>query len=193
MKDFWNAAESGHLPQVSFLKAPAYQDGHAGYSDPLDEQHFIVDTINRLERLPEWNHTAVILAYDDSDGWYDHVMHQPLVNGSDDLFYDALYGPGDAGKPKLGNYKDSAGYGPRLPLLVISPYAKHNYVDHTLTDQTSILRFIEDNWKLGRIGDHSFDTVAGSLYNMFDFKHGPRNAKLFLDPKTGLPIRQLKG
>jgi phospholipase C len=72
-------------------------------------------------------------------------------------------------------------------LLVISPYAKKNFVDHTLTDQASILRFIEDNWKLGRIGDHSFDAVAGSLNNMFDFHHGPRNEKLFLDPITGEP------
>jgi phospholipase C len=187
LEDFWKAAESGNLPAVSFLKAANYQDGHAGYSDPLDEQHFIVDTINRLQKLPEWKDTAVIIAYDDSDGWYDHVMHKPLVNGSDDPMYDALYGPGNAGKPKLGNYKDRAGYGPRLPLLVISPYAKKNFVDHTLTDQASILRFIEDNWKLGRIGDHSFDAVAGSLNNMFDFHHGPRNEKLFLDPITGEP------
>jgi len=56
---------------VSFLKAAAYQDGHAGYSDPLDEQHFLVDTINHLERLPSWKSTAVVIAYDDSDGWYD--------------------------------------------------------------------------------------------------------------------------
>ena len=68
LTDFWSAAESGNLPSVSFLKAAAYQDGHAGYSDPLDEQHFLVDTINRLQKLAEWNSTAVIIAYDDSDG-----------------------------------------------------------------------------------------------------------------------------
>jgi phospholipase C len=188
--DFWKAADSGNLPAVSYLKAANYQDGHAGYSDPLDEQHFIVDTINHLQKLPEWKDTAVILAYDDSDGWYDHVMHQPLINGSNDSETDALYGPGNAGKPVLGDYLNRAGYGPRLPLLVISPYAKSNFVDHTLTDQASILRFIEDNWKLGRIGDHSFDEVAGSIENMFDFKHGPSNKKLFLDPVTGEPIKE---
>src|SRR5207249_12166504 len=57
--------------------------GHAGYSDPLDEQHFLVDTINRLQKLPTWNSTAVIIAYDDSDGWYDHVMG-PIVSQSND-------------------------------------------------------------------------------------------------------------
>jgi phospholipase C len=184
LEDFWKAAEAGNLPAVSFLKAANYQDGHAGYSDPLDEQHFIVNTINRLQKLPEWKNTAVIIAYDDSDGWYDHVMG-PIINGSNDPQYDALFGPGNAGTPKLGPYLDRAGYGPRLPLLIISPYAKKNFVDHSVTDQASILRFIEDNWKLGRIGDHSFDAVAGSLNNMFDFHHGPRNEKLFLDPITG--------
>src|SRR5262249_15766925 len=74
LSDFWDAADSGNLPAVSFLKAAAYQDGHAAYSDPLDEQTFLVNTINHLEQLPEWKSTAVIIAYDDSDGWYDHVM-----------------------------------------------------------------------------------------------------------------------
>ncbi len=80
--DFWAAADSGHLPAVSYLKAGAYQDGHAGYSDPLDEQHFLVETINHLMRLPTWSSTAVIINWDDSDGWYDHVMapgHEPIA------------------------------------------------------------------------------------------------------------------
>ncbi|MBM7646634.1 phospholipase C [Scopulibacillus daqui] len=187
LKDFWSAADSGHLPAVSFLKASCYQDGHAGYSDPLDEQHFIVHTLNHLQSLPEWKNTAVIIAYDDSDGWYDHMM-SPQVNGSNDPVYDALYGPGDARKPKLSSYLDRAGYGPRLPLLVISPYAKKNFVDHKVTDQSSILRFIEDNWHLGRIGSGSFDTKAGSLKNLFDFQQNPRQQKLYLDPISGQPI-----
>jgi phospholipase C len=78
-------------------------------------------------------------------------------------------------------------YGQRLPLLVISPYAKVNYVDHSLTDQTSILQFIEDNWSLGRIGGSSFDALAGSRFNMFEFEDGGDARKLLLDPATGLP------
>jgi phospholipase C len=181
LEDFWRAADTGHLPAVSYLKAANYQDGHAGYSDPLDEQHFLVDTINHLQKLPEWKETAVIIAYDDSDGWYDHVA-SPVVNHSNDPENDSAPA---LGKPDLGDYQDRAGYGPRLPLLVISPYAKANFVDHTLTDQTSILRFIEDNWNLGRIGDYSFDEKAGSLENMFDFSNGHKNKRLFLDPITG--------
>jgi phospholipase C len=79
------------------------------------------------------------------------------------------------------------GYGPRQPLLVISPFAKPNFVDHTLTDQSSILRFIEDNWLNGqRIGQGSFDAIAGSINNMFDFTQTP-NAKLILSPTLGTP------
>jgi phospholipase C len=71
--DFWAAANAGNLPAVSFIKAPAYQDGNAGYSDPLLEQPFVVDFINRLQSLRDWPDTAVVIAWDDSGGWYDHV------------------------------------------------------------------------------------------------------------------------
>jgi phospholipase C len=83
--------------------------------------------------------------------------------------------------------KDRCGHGPRLPLLLISPYAKVNYVDHAVLDQTSILRFIEDNWGLGQIGDDSFDAKAASMLNMFDFSGGHQAGKLFLDLSTGEP------
>src|SRR5262249_7121816 len=67
---FWRAAESGTMPAVSFLKARQSQNGHPGNSTPLDEQVFLVETLNRIQRLPEWESTAVIIALDDSDGWY---------------------------------------------------------------------------------------------------------------------------
>jgi phospholipase C len=186
LSDFWAAADSGHLPSVSYLKAAGYQDGHAGYSDPIDEQQFLVQTINHLQELPEWKDTAVVIAYDDSDGWYDHQA-PPRVNNSQSA-QDALTAPGQCGPhgPMLGGYLGRCGYGPRLPLLVISPLAKPNYVDHTVTDQASILRFIEDNWHTGRIGNASFDTYAGCLTGMFDFDATPQPT-LLLDPTTGQP------
>ncbi|HLG61620.1 MAG TPA: alkaline phosphatase family protein [Ktedonosporobacter sp.] len=183
LSDFWAAADSGHMPAVSFLKARAFQDGHAGYSDPLDEQNFLVDTINHLQKLPTWRDTAVVIAYDDSDGWYDHVIG-PIVNHSSDP-NDALTGPGQCGVARVGAFEGRCGYGPRQPLLVISPFAKENFVDHSVTDQSSILRFIEDNWKLGRIGNQSFDAIAGSLNNMFNFSRDDEAGKLFLNPSTG--------
>lgn len=187
LPDFWTAVKQHNMPAVSFLKAAAYQDGHAGYSDPLDEQNFLVNTINSLQKTPEWKNTAVVVAYDDSDGWYDHVM-SPIVNQSSDPT-DALTGPGACGTAKPGAYPARCGYGPRLPLLVISPFAKQNFVDHSITDQSSILRFIEDNWKLGRIGDQSFDELAGPLDNLFNFRQDDGH-RLFLDPTTGEPTHR---
>ena len=186
MRDFWTAVDADNMPAVSFLKAPAYQDGHAGYSDPLDEQTFLVQTINRLQQSKEWKETAVIIAYDDSDGWYDHVMG-PIVSQSNDAVNDALT-MGSCGANAGTGYADRCGYGPRLPLMVISPWAKRNFVDHSVTDQSSILRFVEDNWNLGRIGDQSFDAKAGSLANMFDFAHRPQLRRLVLDPASGQPV-----
>lgn len=185
LTDFWAAANAGNMPAVSFLKAAAYQDGHAGYSDPVDEQNFLVDTINKLQKLPTWKQTAVVISYDDSDGWYDHVAG-PLVNSSTST-NDALNGTGQCGTGQPDVYEGRCGYGPRLPLLIVSPFAKQNYVDHTVTDQSSILRFIEDNWNLGRIGDHSFDEKAGTFNGMFDFSGSGKATPLLLDPSTGEP------
>ncbi|NBH05133.1 alkaline phosphatase family protein [Amycolatopsis sp. SID8362] len=181
ISDFDDALKAGSMPAVSFLKAPEYQDGHAGYSDPLDEQQFVVSEINKIQQSPDWKSTAIVLAYDDSDGWYDH-QRSPIVNGSHDASQDQAV---CTGKPTvLGGYADRCGYGPRLPLLVVSPFSRVNHVDHTLTDQTSVLKFVEDNWFTGRIGDSSFDTRAGSLTGMFDFWR-PQAKKVTLDPKTG--------
>jgi phospholipase C len=185
VSDFWNAAESGILPAVSYLKAPTYQQAHAGYSGPLLEQIFLVNTINRIQKIPEWNSTAIIITYDDSDGWYDHVM-SPTVSNSSDPKHDALFGPvGLCGHTESDSYQDRCGYGPRIVMLAISPFSKVNYIDHYVTDQTSILRFIEDNWHLGRIGNQSLDAKAGSILNMFDFSQNHRVNKLFINPDKG--------
>jgi phospholipase C len=193
--DFFDAVSAGNFPAVVFLKAPGYQDAHAGYSDPLDEQTFVVNVINFLMKTPEWQSTAVIINYDDSDGWYDHQMG-PIVNQSQTAA-DALTAPGACGSStanilagiSASTAQGRCGYGPRLPYLVISPYAKENFVDHTTTDQSSTIRFIEDNWLGGeRIGNGSFDAIAGSITNMFDFDHC-RNEEgiVILNPATGEP------
>jgi phospholipase C len=186
LSDFDAVLAAHHLPAVSYLKAGEYQDGHAGYSDPLDEQAFVVRTVNELQKSPEWASTAVVIAYDDSDGWYDHVT-PPAVNGSADPANDQAVLCGSA--PAAQGYADRCGYGPRTPLLLISPYSKVNHVDHTLTDQTSVLKFVEDNWGLGRIGDASFDTRAGSLGGMLDFRARPNTRPVLLDQKTGAVVR----
>src|SRR5262249_53612469 len=123
--------------------------------------------------------------------WYDHVM-PPIVNPSA-ATSDALTGAGKCGDVPANStgYPDRCGYGPRQPLLVISPYSKVNFVDNTLTDQPSVLKFIEDNWQLGRIGDQSYDAKAGSIAGMFDFNPDHARApKVFLDPETGVVVKK---
>jgi phospholipase C len=183
---FATALHHGNLPSVSFLKAGEYQDGHAGYSDPLDEQHFIVNTVNEIMSSKYWKSTAIIITYDDSDGWYDHQASK-IVNGSHDSTVDTPMCL--TKKIKLGSRSDRCGYGPRLPLVVISPWTRQNYVSSNLTDQSSIIKFIENNWLGGeRIGNGSFDTIAGSLDGpgaVLDFKIKPHDGKVILSPTTG--------
>jgi phospholipase C len=188
MTDFMNALSHGSLPSVTFLKAMSSQTGHPANSTPLEEQTFLVDTINLLQQSAYWNQMAIFITYDDSDGWYDHVM-PPIVNQSNDPANDTVAGAGLCGTPQPGAYLDRCGYGTRLPLVVISPYAKQNYVDHGLTDTTSVTRFIEDNWNLGRLGNQSFDALAGSLDGLFDFTDTPRPGRqLILDPSSGTVV-----
>jgi phospholipase C len=83
------------------------------------------------------------------------------------------------------------GFGVRVPLMVISPFSKQNFVDHAVTDQSSVVRFIEDNWTLPRLGGGSVDTLAGSLTQMLDFTKAGRST-LLLDPSTGNPVSHSK-
>jgi phospholipase C len=196
---FAQTLQDGNLPAVSFLKPAAFQNGHPGNSDPLDEQNFIVNTVNEIQQSRFWPSTAIVITYDDSDGWYDHQT-PPIVNGSNDSAVDTALCSAVA--VQVGTRNDRCGYGPRLPLVVISPWTRDNFVSHSLTDQSSVLRFIEDNWLRGqRIGDGSFDTIAGSLDapgGVLDFRTIPDFRRILLDPSTGeitkilppaLPIR----
>jgi phospholipase C len=198
--DFFAAVKAGNFPAVSFLKAPGFQDGHPGYSDPLDEQKFVVDVINFLQTQPEWSSTAVVINYDDSDGWYDHQLGA-IVNTSataEDVKTgrgDALTSPGMCGtganalpgvNPGTAHAQGRCGYGPRMPYLVISGWARHNFVDHTMTDQSSTIHFIEDNWLGGkRLGQGSYDAIASSITQMFDFNQRFDNRLLILNDQTG--------
>lgn len=196
IQDFFTAVSAGNFPAVSYLKASGYQDAHAGYSDPLDDQNFVVTTINFLEKQPEWESTAVVIAFDDSDGWYDHQMG-PIVNSSESAA-DMLDATGLCGngrnilpgiEPGTRHAQGRCGYGPRLPLLVISPWSRHNYVDHRVTDQTSILRFVEDNWLHGeRIGKGSFDSLANSIDGMLEFGRPTNAGQYILDPNRGTVV-----
>ena len=167
VKEFWKIVAADNTPAVTYLKAPAYQDGHGGYSNPLDEQKWLVNTINNIQSSKDWSSTAIVVVYDDSDGDYDHVAGQ---------------------SSHFSDVKGRKGYGPRLPMLVISPYAKSNYVDHTLLNQASVLKFIEYNWGLASVSKYSDDRYSNNILDMFDFDKKGKTPKLILDPDTGLVL-----
>ncbi|HEY4095669.1 MAG TPA: alkaline phosphatase family protein, partial [Baekduia sp.] len=189
LTDFDTAVKNNNLPQVSFLKAAQFEDGHPGSSDPLDEQRFVARTLDELQQSPDWASTAVVITYDDSDGWYDHAYEAPINSSSANE--DGLDSPGHcgaaAGAPS-GGYQDRCGHGPRLPFLIVSPWVTPNSVSHTHIDQTSIIKFIESNWGLPAIGDSSFDAQATDLKlaGLFNFNLVDARAPVvYLDPATG--------
>jgi phospholipase C len=205
------------LPAVTFLKAPGYEDGHAAYSDPADEQAFVVKEIDALMKTPDWSSTAVIINYDDSDGWYDHVysgVENSSASPADDLTKTVTgtisatsptSGLCGSGSPApLGGEQGRCGFSSRLPMLVISPCARQNDVDHDLSDQASIINFIEYNWGLSSISGSYDQALAATdkkegipfdLAGMFDFTKCNAPA-VQLDPASGevdLVSANLKG
>jgi phospholipase C len=189
INDFFAAVSAGNYPAVSYLKAPGYQDAHPGYSDPLDEQAFVATVINYLQQNDAWKDTAVIVTYDDSDGWYDHqymTPTSPSFSAADELNGAGVCGSGTpdngiGGLPVQGR----CGPGMRVPFIVISPYAKVNYDSHVQISQASVVQFIEDNWLGGeRLGGGSFDATTGSIMDMFDFSK-IHMGRLYIDPNTG--------
>ncbi len=189
--DFETALDNGMMPAVAYIKMPAYQDEHAGYSDPLDAQTGMVELINKIMKSPNWKSTAIIITYDDSDGWYDHQFVTPTTSSFGSL--DALDGANKCGTGTEPKGLDGepvhglCGPGTRIPFLVISPYARQDFVSHTLINQASIMKFIEDNWLHGRrLGGGSFDANAGSIMDMFNFASYDGGAqRLILNSSTG--------
>jgi phospholipase C len=196
------------LPAVSFLKAPGYEDGHAAYSDPADEQAFVTSEINGLAKTPDWSSTAVLIAYDDSDGWYDHA-YPGVINGSAspaDNLTNTVKGKISSANPvsqqcgtaaqagsALAGEQGRCGFGPRQPLLLISPCARQNAVDHNLSDLGSVPNLIEYNWGLPAIPGSFDQALAGTdaseripfdFAGLFDFSRCSAPA-LQLDPATG--------
>jgi phospholipase C len=191
LDDFFTAVGSGNYPAVSFIKMQSYQDGHPGNSDPLDEQAGLVNLVNFLQAQPDWDSTAIVVDYDDSDGWYDHAsakITNPSFSSQDALNGASICGAVGATEPAGVNGLPVAGRcgpGTRTPFLVISPYAKKNYVSHVLISQASIPQFIEDNWlNSQRIGQGSNDATTGSIVDMFNFNK-KNEISLILDPTTG--------
>jgi acid phosphatase len=159
LTDFIQQATHGTLPAVTFLK-PGDDDGHPGYSTLAAFENFAARAISAVQNNQRlWKSTAIFVTFDESGGYYDSGYIQPVS------FF---------------------GDGPRVPMLVVSPYARRDYVDHTYTDHVSILKFIEANWKLSPLTSYSEDNLPnptpgayvpknrpaiGNLMTMFNFQN----------------------
>jgi phospholipase C len=188
LSDFAQTLKDGNLPSVSYLKGTTEESGHPGESGPIDEQKFIVNTVNQIEESRYWPSTAIVITYDDSDGWYDHAAPK-LLNGSDNSAIDTAMCEQTA--VTVGSGSGRCGYSQRLPMVVISPYTRDNYVSGNLTNTTSVVKFIENNWLHGQRIPGSFDATSGSLDapgGLLDFHVRPDFQRLILNPTTGAVV-----
>jgi phospholipase C len=186
--DSLNGTGGATLPAVSFVKPPEFENAHPGDSTPQLEQQFLVNEINSIEKSKYWSSTAIVITYDDSDGWYDSVV-PPVVSGSDDSSTDTAV---CTSVPiTVGTANDRCGYGQRLPMVVISPYTQENYVSGNQTDTASIIKFVEDNWLGSQRISGSYDAVSGSLDapgGLLDFNVRPHDTPVILNPTSGAVV-----
>ena len=144
--EFIAAAQAGNLPAVAFVKPLGEVNEHPGYTNVLDGEQHTEALINAVRNGPDWKNTAIIITYDENGGFWDHVA-PPAID---------RWGPGS-----------------RVPTLVISPFARTGFVDHTRYDTTSILAFIERRFGLAPLSDR--DATANDMTAAFDFQQAPIN------------------
>jgi phospholipase C len=146
--DFFAALKNNNLPAVSYVKPLGPDNEHPGYADLAKGQQHVADIVKAVQDSPFWKDTAIVVTYDEHGGRWDHVA-----------------------PPKV----DRWGPGARVPTIIISPFAKRGFVDHTQYDTTSILKFIEARWGVAPLG--SRDAAANNLSNAFDFTQKQAAAK----------------
>lgn len=139
-EDFFHDLAVGNLPAVVFIKPVGADNEHPGYAAPLRGQAHAASLVRAIMNSPYWNDTVIIVTYDENGGRWDHVA------------------------PPVG---DRWGPGTRVPAIIISPFAKRKFIDHTRYDTTSILALIERRWRLQPLGTR--DAAANGLINAFDF------------------------
>jgi hypothetical protein len=154
LEEYYADLQSGSLPAVAYIAPSGTSEHPPGRIE--SGQRFVVELINALQRSSAWKSSAFMWTYDDWGGWYDHVP-PPQV--------------------------DAYGLGFRVPALLVSAYARRGYIEHSVMEFASILRFIEDNWQLEPLAER--DTFASSLESVFDFASAPREPH-FLSPARGV-------
>ncbi len=144
-QDLLAALKSGTLPTVSFFKANGPDNEHPGRGSIARGQKHTADLVKAIQESPYWSKVAIVVTYDENGGFWDHVA------------------------PPKG---DRWGPGTRVPAIVISPYAKRGFIDHTPYETVSILKFIEERWAVAPLGAR--DAAANNLLSAFDFSQPGR-------------------
>jgi acid phosphatase len=139
-RDFLHAVRTRTLPSVSFVKPLGPDTQHPGYADVARGQQHVAELVQAVKDSPYWGTTAIVITYDENGGFWDHAAPPPP--------------------------KDRWGPGSRVPTIIISPFARKGYVDHTEYDTTSILKTIEVRWGLAPLGTR--DAGAADLRNAFE-------------------------
>jgi phospholipase C len=169
--------QNGTLPQVAQIEpgTDAGTDEHGSDSDTVltDVQtgaNYVSGLINGLMQSPSWKDSAFILTYDEFGGLYDHVAPQPAV--SPDGIKPVDFNPGDVcNNGSTGATCDFTFTGYRVPLIVVSPYTKKNYVSHTVADFTAILKLIETRFNVPALTKR--DAAQMDMTEFFDFNNPP--------------------
>ena len=161
MNQFYDDAKSGHLPQVCWI-VPNGADSEHPPSDSARGMWHVTDLVNAIMQSSAWSSTVIIITWDDYGGFYDHVAPPPV---------------------------DQFGYGPRVPALVISPYARPGFCCHTTFDFTSPLKLIEERFNLKPLT--SRDGEANDMLDCFNFQQKPV-APDVITRQTKLDFSQLK-
>jgi phospholipase C len=169
---FHTDAAAGKLPAVSFVDPRFDIDPAQSEENPDDISYgedFVAQVVNSVFQSPNWKNTVLVYTYDEHGGYYDHVAPPPAVKPDN-------IAPGvDVTQKIVGAYDR---YGFRVPTVIVSPFAKRNYVSHQVHDHTSILKLIETKWNLGALTYR--DANASNLLDSLDLDGPPA----FADPPT---------
>jgi phospholipase C len=138
-EDFAHDLQDQKLPSVCWIKALGHNDEHPGYSDIAKGQQYVADLVQSIQQSPYWKDTVILITYDDNGGRFDHVAPPA---------------------------RDWLGPGVRLPLIVVSPFAKRSYIDKTVYDSSSILKLISVRWHLVPL---NVRVVNANTLNCFNF------------------------
>lgn len=164
--DYFADAAAGTLPQVAFVDPGIAREGYGANDEhppaiAMLGENFSASVIDALTKSPNWDRSALFLTYDEHGGLYDHVVPPPAC-APDDIAPKFEQGDAEGGFDELGV---------RVPLIVVSPYAKKHFVGHKTYDHTSIVRFIEARHQIPALTNR--DANAEAPWEMFDFDNAP--------------------